>query len=267
MLNNFNELQQVKDRTLKILVLFSGGASGARYLFESSGNHPGNYEIIGAIADGGDSPGRELFRAREVPVEIMDTEKINHSEDEGDRFNYFKDLLDAVERYGPDLILLSGFMRVVRNPLLDEYAGRIINVHPADLRVEENGKRKYRGTDTVYQTILAGEEEIRSTVHFVTASVDEGPIIVVSEPVPINQDLVRGFRKFDAKEINKYAELLQEGMKWRCDGPAIKKALELIADGDVLLAKEEVLLKSENGFTPGYYDLQKETIVGEKGHS
>jgi len=254
---------------LSVVALFSGGASGVRYLLDADRHNGTNYEIVAGIADSREIPGIEVLNKGNVPVEIILDRAGTSGGTGGDETgpNYFREITEAVDRYEPDIVLLSGFMRIVREPLLNEYNGRIVNVHPADLRLKEGGSRKYRGTDTVYRAIVSGEEEIRSTVHLVTAGVDEGPVLVVSEPLQINREIVRTFEKFDESMIRTYADLVQEWMKWACDGPAIRKTLELIAGGKVYLDRGEVHLKSEAGVERGYYDLEKDEIVYERTDS
>ena len=254
---------------LSVVALFSGGASGVRYLLDVDRHNGTNYEIAAGIADSREIPGIEVLNKGNVPVEII-LDRAGTSGGTGDNetgSDYFREVTEAVDRYEPDIVLLSGFMRIVREPLLSEYRGRIFNVHPADLRLKEGGSRKYRGTDTVYRAIVSGEEEIRSTVHLVTAGVDEGPLLVVSEPLPINREIVRTFEKFDESMIRTYADLVQEWMKWACDGPAIKKTLELFATGRIGLDRGEVYLKDETGFKNGYYDLERDEIVSERTDS
>lgn len=262
-MNRLKTIKPKKSGPLKVLALFSGGASGTRYLFEESAEKAGNFEIVAGIADADDCFGIEIFERRNLPVEVIqgDQNYEERTEETEPKKSYFERLTAAALRYEADLILLSGFMRIVKDPLLCNYEGRIINVHPADLRLEEDGTRKYRGTDTVYRTIASGDEEIRSTVHIVTAGIDQGPILVLSEPVSINRNLVQTLNKFNKKTIRCYADVIQEWMKWSCDGPAIQKCLSLISEGKVGLHEGKVFLKREKGFTQGYYDMKNDAIV------
>ncbi len=253
-----------KDGSMRVAVLFSGGASGAKYLFQEENPEEKGYQIVAGIADSKDVRGTEVFTRREVPVKVADREELSpasdSSADEGSP--YFERLARVLKSFNPDLILLSGFMQVVKDPLLSQYEGRIINVHPADLRLEEDGERKYRGADPVYDAILAGEQEVRSTVHLVTKEVDRGAILVVSEPLPVERKMVRTFERFNPEMVEQYANLLQEWMKWCCDGPSIHAALSIIASGKVGFTEGKVVFKGSGGFREGYYDLREGKIVG-----
>jgi len=76
----------------------------------------------------------------------------------------------AIESVAPDLIVLAGFMRVLKEPLLKAFAGRIINLHPSLLP-------KYPGLNAIKQAYEAGDEETGCTVHWVSAEVDGGKIL------------------------------------------------------------------------------------------
>ncbi len=79
-----------------------------------------------------------------------------------------------------ELVCLAGFMRLLRAPLLDPYAGRIINIHPSLLP-------KFPGLEAWSQAVEAGATESGCTVHYVDAEVDSGPIIAQAT-VPVLPD-------------------------------------------------------------------------------
>jgi phosphoribosylglycinamide formyltransferase-1 len=74
---------------------------------------------------------------------------------------------EAIRAAGTDLVVLAGFMRVVKAPLLDAFAGRIINLHPSLLPA-------FPGLDGIGQAWRAGVPESGCTVHWVNAEVDGG---------------------------------------------------------------------------------------------
>ncbi len=85
--------------------------------------------------------------------------------------------IEAVSSERPDLVVLAGFMRVLKPAFLGAFAGRIINLHPSLLP-------KFPGLDAVGQALRAGETETGCTVHYVTADLDAGPILAQAR-VPI----------------------------------------------------------------------------------
>jgi phosphoribosylglycinamide formyltransferase-1 len=76
----------------------------------------------------------------------------------------------AVSAARPDLVVLAGFMRVLKPGFLGAFAGRIINLHPSLLP-------SFPGLDAIGQAFRSGAKETGCTVHYVTADVDAGPIL------------------------------------------------------------------------------------------
>jgi phosphoribosylglycinamide formyltransferase-1 len=81
---------------------------------------------------------------------------------------------------GVELVFLAGFMRILRGPLLEAYAGRILNIHPSLLP-------SFKGLHGPRQALEYGVKVAGCTVHFVDASVDGGPIILQAA-VPVLDD-------------------------------------------------------------------------------
>ena len=93
---------------------------------------------------------------------------------------YSKDedeIIALFNAYEVDMIVMAGWMKVVSKKFCDEFAGRIINLHPSLLP-------KYKGLHAVEQAMKAGEEETGCTVHFVNEYLDSGAIIK-QQVVPI----------------------------------------------------------------------------------
>jgi len=84
-------------------------------------------------------------------------------------------LLAAVQDAGADLILLAGFMKRLGPRLLEAYAGRILNTHPALL--PKFGGAGYYGRRVHEAVLAAGERESGASVHLVDTDYDEGPLI------------------------------------------------------------------------------------------
>ena len=87
------------------------------------------------------------------------------------------DIIKIFNVYEIDMIVMAGWMRIVSKKFCDEFAGRIINLHPSLLP-------KYKGLHAVEQALKAGEDETGCTVHFVNEYLDSGAIIK-QQVVPI----------------------------------------------------------------------------------
>ncbi len=87
------------------------------------------------------------------------------------------DLAEWLASYGVELVVLAGFMQLLRAPFLERFAGRILNTHPALLP-------SFPGLHPVEEALEHGVRFTGATVHFVDLGIDSGPI-VLQEPVAV----------------------------------------------------------------------------------
>lgn len=90
-----------------------------------------------------------------------------------ERVQFERDLDAALAAAQPDVIVLAGFMRILSQQFVAAYAGRILNIHPSLLP-------KYRGLHTHRRVLESGDQAHGASVHFVTAELDGGPLILQS---------------------------------------------------------------------------------------
>ncbi len=98
------------------------------------------------------------------------TETVDHRAYSGDRAAFESVLSSRLEKYRPDIICLAGFMRILTPDFVNQWEGRMLNIHPSLLP-------KYRGLHTHARAIAAGDREAGCTVHVVTGDLDDGPIL------------------------------------------------------------------------------------------
>ncbi|HID60844.1 MAG TPA: hypothetical protein EYP46_03160 [Hadesarchaea archaeon] len=203
-----------KDRKMKIVVLFSGGASAVPFMVKGEG-----HEVIGAISTNKNASGIEKLKKLGIPVEVADIREFYGDRPITDmkiREAYDEKLLSIIneKKWKPDIIACSGYMYIITEKFLGRY--QVLNVHPADLSIEKNGKRKYTGADSVKDQIETGEKVTRSTIHLMSRKPDHGPILVISEGLPVE---------------NRNPKEQQILMKEKCDGPAYREALNMLSRG------------------------------------
>lgn len=219
--------QNEDNKMLRIVALFSGGASAVRYLLDKDPRCGTEYEFIHAFTDDESASGIWSLCDHDLLCSSLDYRrwckaKQVAQKDLYARQGYFEEVVEHISEYSPDVILLSGFMLVITQPFLSYR--NILNVHPSDLRiVNSDGSRKYTGANAVSDAINAGEESTCSTIHLVTDEVDGGPIITVSEPLYICESSPKEHQDF---------------MKDLCDGPAYVEALRLIIDAEYILPSQ-----------------------------
>ncbi len=117
------------------------------------------------VANDADAGGLE--RAAEMGIE---TAVVDHRPFKGDRAAFEAALQARILQAKPDILCLAGFMRILTAGFTDQWAGRMLNIHPSLLP-------KYRGLHTHARAIEAGDTEAGCTVHEVTADLDDGPIL------------------------------------------------------------------------------------------
>ncbi|GAB4351625.1 MAG: phosphoribosylglycinamide formyltransferase [Gammaproteobacteria bacterium] len=159
---------------LRVVALISGRGSNLQALIDeaAAGRIPAS--IVAVISNRSDAVG--LTRAQRAGIA---TAVVDHREFP-DRETYDTALQKVIDRYDPDLVVLAGFMRILSDPFVAHYAGRMMNIHPSLLP-------KYRGLHTHERAIEAGDHVSGATVHFVTSELDGGPIIVQTQ-VPVLAD-------------------------------------------------------------------------------
>jgi phosphoribosylglycinamide formyltransferase 1 len=94
-----------------------------------------------------------------------------------DRPTFERALSESIDEHAPDLVVLAGFMRVLTEPFVRRFTGRMINIHPSLLP-------KYTGLHTHQRVLDAGDAEHGASVHYVTPELDGGPVILQSK-VPV----------------------------------------------------------------------------------
>lgn len=172
-----NQLSEADaDKTKRIAILGSGAGSNCSAILDAveSGNLVAEVALV--LSDDRDSGILEIARARNVPAIHIDpgTRKSGQLTDAA-----IKEITDRLVAAKVNLVVLAGFMRIVREPLLSQFPGKILNIHPSLLP-------KYPGLHACRRAIEAGEKESGCTIHLVDAGVDTGEILR-QEKVPIEK--------------------------------------------------------------------------------
>lgn len=157
----------------RLVILSSGTGTNLQNLIDYAARSHGR---IGVSAVFSDQRSRSLERARaaDIPAHHLP------AHDFPDRIAYDAALVDAIAEYRPDLIVLSGFMRILGEWFVASFADRIINIHPSLLP-------HFTGLHTHRRVLDAGDEFHGATVHFVTEELDAGPGIIQCR-IPVLQD-------------------------------------------------------------------------------
>lgn len=151
---------------LRIGVLGSGDGSNFRAILSAITAGRLNADVAVAISDQGSSRFLQTAREAGIPAIHVDGGPNPRRFDEAAQ----KEVADHLERARVDVVVLVGFMRILKEPTLSLYADRIVNVHPSLLP-------NHKGANAPQLAIEAGDTETGCTVHLVTAEIDAGKIL------------------------------------------------------------------------------------------
>lgn len=154
-----------------IVVLISGNGSNLQAIIDACKQKKINGTIRAVFSNKADAFG--LVRAREanIPAHALLASQF------ASREAFDRELMQEIDAYAPDIVVLAGYMRILSPDFVAHYAGRLINIHPSLLP-------KYPGLHTHRQVLENGDDVHGTTVHFVTDELDGGPVILQAQ-VPV----------------------------------------------------------------------------------
>lgn len=152
---------------MRVVILGSGRGSNAEAILSAQrAGNLGNARVAAIFSDVAGAAILALGPRFGVPSSFVDPAPFR-TKLEGEGESRF---VTAVSGARPDLVVLAGFMRVLKPGFLGAFAGKIINLHPSLLP-------EFPGLDAIGQALRSGASETGCTVHYVTDAVDGGPII------------------------------------------------------------------------------------------
>ena len=179
-----------------IVILISGRGSNMRALVEAG------LPVSAVISNRADAEGLALAAARGIATGVVDHRRHASRED-------FDAALGAeIDRFAPRLVALAGFMRILTPGFIARFRDRLLNIHPSLLPA-------FPGLDTHRRALAAGVKVHGCTVHFVTAALDQGPIVVqAAVPVRGNDDEA----SLAARVLRQEHVIYPRAARWFLDG-------------------------------------------------
>lgn len=145
-----------------------------------------------------------LVRAAEMGLHTAVVDHTNYAE----RASFEAALTQQIDLFEPDLIILAGFMRVLGSEFVQRYENHILNIHPSLLP-------SFTGLHTHRQALAAGVKIHGATVHFVTAELDHGPI-VIQAAVPVYADDTEA--SLAARVLQQEHHIYPQAVRWFVEG-------------------------------------------------
>ena len=151
----------------RIVVLISGKGSNMQAIVRQCLAQGWPAQVVGVLSNRPQAAGLAFAREQGIATAVVDHRAYAQRED------FDQALAAAIDTFKPDLVVLAGFMRILGANFVQHYAHRLLNIHPSLLPA-------FPGLNTHQRAIDAGCKVAGATVHWVTAELDHGPIVMQS---------------------------------------------------------------------------------------
>ena len=199
-----------------IVILISGRGSNMEAIVRALEAERWPAKVSAVISNRADAAGLQFAAAHAIPTAVV------ANQDYSSRVEFDAALQATIDAFAPDLVVLAGFMRILTAPFVAHYAGRILNIHPSLLP-------DFPGLATHRQALTAGVTEHGTTVHFVTAELDHGPLVLQAK-IPVFPD--------DTEESLAARVLVQEHIIY-------PRAIRLFIEGSLASQQEQLRTDAE----------------------
>jgi phosphoribosylglycinamide formyltransferase-1 len=216
---SFSDALPTKDASpMKIVALISGNGSNLQAIIDAIAERGLNAKICAVISNVEKAYGLQRASKAGVPAVWIDHKKYSSRE------QFDQVLIEVIDPYQPDLIVLAGFMRILTEPFVCHYQGKLINIHPSLLP-------RFRGLNTHQRVIEEGDSEHGASIHFVTPDLDGGPVIVQARiSVEANDSAETLAQKVQQQEHKIYPQVVE----WFCDNRIRLNQHKVYLDGNEL---------------------------------
>ncbi|MFL2985302.1 MAG: phosphoribosylglycinamide formyltransferase [Candidatus Poseidoniaceae archaeon] len=164
---------------LRCAILISGSGTGMQALLrhQKSKQHC-NHQTLLVISNNPDAGGIKIAEALEIPVKVLPLADIEDKTER--RLNHELQISNCLKEYDIELIILSGYMRLLSEQFVENWDMKILNIHPSLLP-------KFPGAHAHKDVLSAGVKISGCSVHYVDAGMDTGQIIA-QRKVPVFSD-------------------------------------------------------------------------------
>lgn len=149
----------------RIVALISGSGSNLQAILDHCQQGSIQGQVVAVVSNRDDAFGLKRAEMAGIPGHFIDHRRFDGRE------AFDQALIDQIDAYQPDLVVLAGFMRILSPGFVRHYSGRLFNIHPSLLP-------RYKGLNTHQRVMNAGDPEHGCTVHFVTEELDGGPLVI-----------------------------------------------------------------------------------------
>ena len=185
-----------------IVILISGRGSNMEAIVQRCAAEGWPARVAAVISNRADAAGLQFAAEHGIAVDVVDHKAFAAREAFDDA------LAAAIDAHRPDLVVLAGFMRILGAAFVRRYDGRMLNIHPSLLPM-------FPGLHTHQRALDAGCKLAGATVHFVTAELDHGPIVMQSV-VPVRAD--DDAQALAARVLGTEHQIYPRAVRWFVEG-------------------------------------------------
>ncbi|KIH82295.1 Phosphoribosylglycinamide formyltransferase [Pseudomonas batumici] len=211
--------------TCNVVVLLSGTGSNLQALIDNVRSADIPARIAAVISNRADAYG--LQRAQDAGIE---TRVLDHKAFDG-REAFDAALIELIDAFNPQLVVLAGFMRILSADFVRHYQGRLLNIHPSLLP-------KYKGLHTHQRALDAGDREHGCSVHFVTEELDGGPLVVQAVVTVESDDTAHSLAQRVHTQEHRIYPL---AVRWFAEGRLVLNEQGALLDGQLLAASGHMI--------------------------
>ena len=209
----------------KIVILISGRGSNMEALITARAAGALPVAIAAVVSNRPDAAGLATATAAGIAVRCLDHKAF------AERDAFDAALAECIDGFAPDLVVLAGFMRILGDGFVRHYAGRLMNIHPSLLPA-------FPGLHTHRRALAEGVRIHGCTVHFVTPTLDHGPIIIQAAVPVLDGDYEATLA---ARVLLQEHRIYPQAVRWFAEGrlrlePGRVRLAGELADAAVLVA-------------------------------
>jgi phosphoribosylglycinamide formyltransferase-1 len=199
----------------KIVILISGSGSNLQSFIDACSTGIVDGKIMAVISNRPGVKGLDRASAADIPNIVIDHRAFQSREE------FDQHLAEVITSFTPDLVVLAGFMRILTDGFVNQFIGKLINIHPSLLPA-------YPGLNTHQRAIEAGDSTAGATVHFVTSELDGGPAILQAAVPILPKDTAVDLA---ARVLIVEHEIYPVVAQWYCQGRLVMDQGKVFHDG------------------------------------
>lgn len=200
-------------------MLVSGGGTNLQSIIDHIHVGESHASIVCVISNIADVYALTRAQSADIPHQV-----ISHRQYDS-RADFESALINALHAHTVDVVVLAGFMRVLQSGFIDHFAGRVLNIHPSLLP-------KYPGLNTHKRALEQGDSVHGCSVHFATAELDGGPVILQASVPVLPNDTAE---QLAARVLQKEHVIYPMCVQWLCQGRIHYQQGQAYFDGKELL--------------------------------